>query len=171
MKRIYEKAAQFALAVGARRLAATLVLSTAGAVGIATHEGTVPTVYLDPVGIPTVCTGHTGSDTTKADVGKRLSPAACEALLKADTKVAQSAVGRLVTEPVTQEQYDALVSFTFNVGGSNLASSTLLRKLNAGDCHGAAAEFPRWNKAKGRVLAGLTTRRNDERLAFEAGCP
>src|SRR6266404_1646677 len=142
MKRIYEKAALAVASFGVRRLAATFVLSTAGVVGIATHEGTVPTVYLDPVGIPTVCTGHTGSDTTKADVGKRLSPALCQQLLEQDSKVAQGYVQRLVTQPITQEQYDALVSFTFNVGGGNLSSSTLLKRLNAGDCHGAAAEFP-----------------------------
>lgn len=172
MKRVYAKVAEWAVAVGARRLAATMVLSTAGAVGIATHEGTVPTVYLDPVGIPTVCTGHTGPEITAAMAGKiTLSPARCADLLKQDTRASQKAVGALVTEPVTQEQYDALVSFTFNVGRGNLASSTLLRKLNAGDCHGAAAEFPRWNRAKGKVLAGLTTRRADERTAFEAGCP
>lgn len=171
MKRIYEKAALAVASVGARRLAAAFVLSSAGAVGIATHEGTVPTVYLDPVGIPTVCTGHTGPEITAADVGKRLSDATCAQLLKSDTRAAQRGVGSLVTQPVTQEQYDALVSFTFNVGTGNLQSSTLLRKLNAGDCHGAAAEFSRWTRAKGKVLAGLVARRADERRAFEAGCP
>lgn len=172
MQRIYRKLAEGLAVVGARRIAATLVLSTAGAVGIATHEGTVPTVYLDAVGIPTVCVGHTGPDTSRDQVGKvTLSPERCAELLKQDTATAQRAVGRLVTEPVTQEQFDALVSFTFNVGGGNLASSTLLRKLNAGDCHGAAAEFPRWNRAKGRVLNGLSKRRADERATFEAGCP
>jgi lysozyme len=153
----------------ARKLAATMVVSAAGLAGIKYHEGEVRTVYLDPVGIPTVCVGHTAT-VTRADVGKRVSAQVCDNLLNRDTAEAQRAVGRLVKVPVTQGQYDALVSFTFNVGAGNLASSTLLRKLNAGDCHGAAAEFPRWNKAKGRVLPGLVSRRADERAVFEKGC-
>lgn len=153
-----------------RKLAATLVLSAAGAAGIVGHEGMQSKVYLDPVGIPTVCAGHTAT-VTRADVGKTYSAQTCEKLLQADTSAAQSAVRSAVKVPVSQGQYDALVSFTFNVGGGNLRSSTLLRKLNAGDCHGAAAQFPRWNKAQGVVLPGLVTRREAERKMFEADCP
>ena len=68
--------------------------------------------------------------------------------------------------PVTQNQFDALVSFTYNLGAGNLRSSTLLKKLNAGDYAGAADEFPKWNKAGGKELAGLTRRRNAERDLF-----
>lgn len=152
-----------------RRVAATLVISAAGLAGITHYEGQVGKVYLDPVGIPTVCAGHTKTVVRK-DVGKTFTEAQCAALLKADTTSAQADVARLVKVPVTQAQYDALVSFTFNVGGGALGSSTLLRKLNAGDCYGAAAEFPRWNKAKGRVLNGLTARRAWERSIFEPDC-
>jgi len=154
----------------ARRVAATLAISAAGLAAITHDEGKVSKVYLDPVGIPTVCVGHTSS-VTSADLGKPYSDAVCQSLLRQDTAVAQRAVGKLVQVPVTQDQFDALVSFTFNVGAGNLKSSTLLKKLNAGDCRGAASEFPKWNKAKGRVLPGLVTRRNRERLVFEAGCP
>jgi lysozyme len=160
---------KFAASVVLRRLAAVLVLSGAGTAAIMHDEGSVKRVYLDPVGIPTVCVGHT-STVSKADVGRTFTDAQCAELLKADTAVAQAAVARLVKVPITQGQYDALVSFTFNVGASNLKSSTLLRKLNAGDCRGAAAEFPRWNRAKGTVLPGLTTRRARERATFEPGC-
>ena len=153
----------------ARRLAATLVLSAAGVTTLVHFEGSVPTAYLDAVGVPTVCVGHTAT-VTRADIGKDFSPL-CDQLLAQDSQDAQDAVQALVTEPVTQGQYDALVSFTFNVGRGNLASSTLLRKLNAGDCLGAAAEFPRWNRAKGRVLSGLTKRRLAEQAMFAAGCP
>jgi lysozyme len=153
-----------------RKIAATLAISAAGLTGIQHFEGTEQKVYLDPVGIPTVCTGHTATVTSR-DVGKTFSDAQCATLLKADTGAAQAAVRRLVLVPVSQGQYDALVSFTFNVGGGALGSSTLLRKLNAGDCHGAAAEFPRWNKARGRVLPGLTARRAWEQGIFEADCP
>lgn len=166
--RALERAAQVAAGIGARRLAAGFALSVAGSVALVGYEGSVPVVYLDPVGIPTVCVGHTAT-VTRADVGKDFA-SLCAQLLASDTKAAQSAVQRAVTGQLTQAQYDALVSFTFNVGGGNLRSSTLLRKLNAGDCLGAGAEFPRWNKAKGRVLPGLVTRRADERRTFETGC-
>ena len=68
--------------------------------------------------------------------------------------------------PTTQSQFDAMVSFAYNVGVGNLASSTLLRKHKAGDFKGAAAEFARWNKAAGRVLPGLTRRRAAESALY-----
>lgn len=157
-----------AASVGVRRIAAALVLSAAGTGALIGYEGSQPVVYLDPVGIPTACVGHTKNVTT-ADVGKDLSHL-CAQLLAEDTRDAQASVRQSVDVPITQAQYDALVSFTFNVGGANLRSSTLLRKLNAGDCHGAAAEFPRWNRARGRVLPGLIKRRASERSMFEQGC-
>lgn len=150
-------------------MAAAFTLSAAGATGIMMHEGTVRRVYLDPVGIPTVCTGHT-STVGASDVGKVYSAAMCADLLQRDTQVAQRAVGRLVRVPVTQEQYDALVSFTFNVGEGNLSKSTLLKKINQGACWAAGAEFSRWTRAKGRVLPGLVKRRQHERRAWESGC-
>lgn len=67
---------------------------------------------------------------------------------------------------VTQCQFDALVSFCYNLGAKALSTSTLMRKLNAGDTFGAADEFLRWNKAGGKVLAGLTRRREAERALF-----
>jgi len=75
-------------------------------------------------------------------------------------------VSVLVKVDLTQGQFDALVSFAYNVGTGALAKSTLLRKLNSGDYSGAADEFLRWNKAGGRVLAGLTRRRTAERKLF-----
>ena len=64
-------------------------------------------------------------------------------------------------------QYDALVSFTYNVGEGNLAKSTLLKRVNAGDHAGAANEFLKWNKAGGKTLAGLTRRRKSESLLYQ----
>lgn len=151
-----------------RRLAVALALSAAGTTAIVRHEGMVPTVYLDPVGIPTVCAGHTAT-VSRADVGKDFGPL-CNQLLERDSKDAQAAVQDLVKVPITQAQYDALVSFTFNVGRGALAKSTLLRKLNAGDCRGAAAEFTRWTQARGRVLPGLVKRRAAEQTEFATGC-
>lgn len=145
-----------------------LVFSAAGIAALVSHEGSVPVVYLDPVGIPTACVGHTKT-VTRADVGKDVSHL-CEQLLAEDTHEAQEAVREAVHAKITQAQFDALVSFTFNVGEGNLRKSTLLRKLNAGDCWGAAAEFPKWVYARGVKLRGLELRRADERRWFETGC-
>jgi lysozyme len=87
-------------------------------------------------------------------------------LLREDIQSSEDAVNRLVTVPITQGQYDALVSFVFNLGRGNLASSTLLRLLNSGDYTGAAEQFPRWNQAAGKVLQGLVTRRAAEARMF-----
>lgn len=152
-----------------KRAAAAFVLSAAGLAGLSQFEGTEHRVYLDPVNIPTVCVGHT-STVTRKDVGKVFNEDQCLYLLQQDTQYAQRGVAKHVKVPVTQEQYDALVDFTFNVGVGNLASSTMLRKLNAGDCMGAAAELPRWNRAKGRVLPGLTKRRAWDKAMLESGC-
>lgn len=75
-------------------------------------------------------------------------------------------VEKLVKVPLTQNQFDALVCFAYNVGLGNLKSSTLLKLLNAGDYSGACAQFGRWNKAAGKVLPGLTTRRKAEAELF-----
>jgi len=77
-------------------------------------------------------------------------------------------VNNMVTVPINQNQYDALVDFAYNCGVGNLKTSTLMRKLNAGDKAGAADEFLRWNKGGGKVLAGLTKRREAERALFLA---
>lgn len=150
-----------------RRAATALMLSAAGIAGIVQYEGTVPVVYRDVVGINTVCTGHV----TPLPVGTTVTPDTCAALLQADTKIAQDVIRSSIKTPISQNQYDALTSFVFNVGAGAFRKSTLLRKLNAGDCKGAAAEFPRWDVAGGRHVPGLLKRRNDERALFEKDCP
>lgn len=131
--------------------AALLALSAAGAVAIVQHEGLKQTAYVDPVGVVTVCAGHTAT----AKLGQTLTKQQCAELLKQDVIHAERAVKRLVKVPLTQNQFDALVSFVFNVGEGNFAKSTLLRRINANDCWGAAQEFNRWVYAGGRVLPGL----------------
>ena len=160
----------FALLRGHPKVAvAALTLSAAGTGALLRDEGNVNRVYLDVGGIPTVCVGHTAT-VKHAPVGTKFSGVACAELLKADTAHAQAGVKAAVRVPVTQQQYDSLVSFTFNVGNSALADSTLVRKLNAGDCRGAAAEFTRWVLVKGKYSRGLANRRARERAAFEEHC-
>lgn len=89
-----------------------------------------------------------------------------EAWLRRDLAVFENKVSRMVTVPLTDNQFSALVAFTYNVGPGNLLKSTLLKKLNAGDYAGAADQFGAWNKAAGRVLPGLTRRRQAERTLF-----
>ena len=75
-------------------------------------------------------------------------------------------MSKAVKVPISQQMFDALVSFAYNVGAANMAASTLVRKLNAGDINGAAAEFDRWVFSGGARLAGLTKRRDAERALF-----
>lgn len=142
--------------------AATLGLA---AVVVANYEGLRTSAYLDPVGIPTICYGHTAT----ARMGQTLSQAECDRLLEGDLGEALAAVDKLVKVPLPVERRAALASFTYNVGAGQLAGSTLLRKLNAGDPDGACAELSRWVYAKGRKLPGLERRRASERELCEAG--
>ncbi|WP_427313383.1 lysozyme [Cupriavidus sp. H39] len=113
----------------------------------------------------TIGYGHTGPDVRP---GLVIDEPEAAALLMDDLALREAAVSRLVRVQVGQNQFDALVSLVYNIGVRNFESSTLLRKLNAGDYRGAADEFPRWNRAAGRVMEGLTRRRLDERAQFLA---
>jgi len=124
--------------------------------------------YLDPVQVLTIGWGHTNDNGTQFGASTIWTQAQCDAEFQSDMRIFVTAVTRLVTVPINQDQFDALVSFTFNLGADSLKNSTLLRKLNAGDFAGAAQEFQRWNKAKGKVLPGLTRRRACEALLFQS---
>ena len=87
-----------------------------------------------------------------------------------DMKGFEQQVATLVKAPLKPHQFDAVVSFGYNVGVGNLKSSTLLRKLNIGDHDAAALEFHRWNRSKGKVLTGLVRRRAAEALLFQGTC-
>jgi lysozyme len=150
-----------------RLMAAVLSLSAVGAAGIVAHEGMRRVAYVDPVGVVTVCAGHTKT----AKLGQVKTDEECAELLKQDAKHAEAAVRRLVKTPVTQRQFDALTSFVFNVGETSFAKSTLLKKINAFDCWGAGKEFSKWTYAGGQQLPGLVKRRADERKEWESGCP
>jgi lysozyme len=127
------------------------------------HEGLRLEAYLPtPNDVWTIGYGHT--HTTKQ--GQKITEAQAEALLRRDITWAEKAVNKSVVVPLTQNQFDALVSFVFNVGEGAFATSTLLRLLNSGEYEGAANQFLRWNRQKGRVLNGLTKRREEERALF-----
>lgn len=149
-----------------RVVASLLVFSAAGISLLQGREGREYTAYQDTASVWTICDGHTKG----VKKGDKATDAICDALLQQDTAEAQATVRRLVKVPVTQEQYDALVDFTYNCGSGNFASSTLLKKVNANECKAAGAEFPKWNKAGGVVLRGLTIRRDAERKLWESGC-
>lgn len=123
------------------------------------HEGERRTAYVDPVGVVTVCAGHTRT----ARLGQRLTEEQCRLLFEEDFKEAFAAVERHVRVPLTPERAVALSSFVFNLGETQFRNSTLVRRLNAGDTKGACDEFMRWIYAGGKVLHGLTIRRADER--------
>ncbi|MBE3178212.1 lysozyme [Enterobacter cloacae complex sp. P3B] len=130
-------------------------------------EGCKLTAYQDSVGVWTIGYGWTQPvDGKPIRAGMTIKQETAERLLKAGLVSYESDVSRLVKVGLTQGQFDALVSFTYNLGARSLSTSTLLRKLNAGDCAGAADEFLRWNKAGGKVLNGLTRRREAERALF-----
>lgn len=143
-----------------------LVLAAAGgaiaisAVMTGWFEGREHVPYRDPVGVWTVCEGHTGPDVIP---GRKYSDAECNRLLAADLAEADQAVTRLVKVPLSDYERAALIDFAFNLGAGALANSTLLRKLNAGDRAGACAEYKRWVNARvnGRLrpLPGLVKRR------------
>jgi len=98
--------------------------------------------------------------------GMTITQEIAENLLRSGLAQYEKGVTRLVNVAINQNQFDALVDFAYNLGVKALEGSTLLKKLNAGDYAGAATEFPKWNKAGGKVLNGLTRRREAERALF-----
>nr|DAF33669.1 MAG TPA: Lysozyme [Caudoviricetes sp.] len=130
-------------------------------------EGCKLTAYQDSVGVWTIGYGWTQPvDGKPIRAGMTIKQETAERLLKTGLVSYENDVSRLVKVNLTQGQFDALVSFTYNLGARSLSTSTLLRKINAGDYTGAADEFLRWNKAGGKVLNGLTRRREAERALF-----
>ncbi len=129
------------------------------------YEGVRFAAYVCPGGKLTIGYGHTGPDVYE---GKKIDAEEANELLEHDVERFERSVNELVHVPMTQGMFDALVSFCFNLGAGSLKSSTLLKKLNGGDREAAADEFLRWNKAKGKALAGLTARRESERELFLA---
>lgn len=122
-------------------------------------EGLRTTAYRDIVGVWTVCYGETKG----VRPGDRYSEAECDAMLAREIIAYETALDRCLQPEVPVGMKIALVSWTYNVGPGAACRSTLVRKANAGDLTGACNELPRWNKAGGRIVRGLTNRRMSER--------
>lgn len=129
---------------------------------IAKWEGFKSEAYRDVVGVWTIGFGHT-KDVKEGD---KISYFDAVSLLKKEVTHFARGIELNVTVPLTQNMFDALTSFAYNLGLGNLKRSTLLRKLNGEDYEGAAREFKRWNKAGGKVYRGLTSRRLEEEELF-----
>lgn len=121
------------------------------------------TAYKCPSGIYTIGYGHTNG----VKKGQKITKEEAEAYLREDVKKFENGVNKYVSAPLTQNQFDALVSFCFNCGLGAFKNSTLRKKLNAKDYAGAGKELLRWNKAGGVVLGGLKRRRNAEKALFD----
>lgn len=128
-------------------------------------EGWKDTAYICPAGVLTIGYGSTGPH---VKAGMKITQERGEELLREDLDRFEKAVTRLVTVPLRQNQYDALVSFAFNVGISALERSTLLKRVNARQFDLAFGEFAKWNRAAGKPLAGLTRRRAAEAALFRS---
>ena len=122
------------------------------------------TAYLCPAGVWTIGWGSTGPEIVK---GLKWTQEQADNRLMLDVVRFERGVKALVKVSLSDNQLGALISFAYNVGLGNLQASTLLKLLNAGDYKGAANQFARWNKAAGKVLAGLTRRRAIEKGVFD----
>jgi lysozyme len=141
---------------------------------IANQEGTGPVVgglfqvYNDVAGNPTVGYGHklTQEEIAENEFEDGLNEDDALSLLQRDASSAADAVNRYVNVDLNQNQFDALVDFTYNVGSGNLYSSTLLTLLNAGNYDAVPTQLLRWNRSGGQVVDGLTNRRTAEGQLF-----
>lgn len=125
---------------------------------ITTPDGKRYEAYQDIVGVWTACDGITRG----VKPGAQYTGAQCDQSLAVELQVANAYIDRCISTPISAKERGAYVSAGYNLGPSVVCGSTLQRKLNAGDRVGACKELPRWNKAGGKVVQGLTNRRNDE---------
>lgn len=143
-----------------------LVTSKNGINLIKKYEGCVLKAYKCPANVWTIGYGHTSG----VKEGQKITKTQAEEYLKKDLVKYEKSVNKLVIVDLNQNQFDALISFTYNVGMGNLGKSTLLKKLNDNNYIGASTEFLKWNKAvvngKKKELKGLTKRRKAEKKLF-----
>ena len=146
-------------------LATGLILMNLGYKGtkiLKFFEGCKLTAYQDSVGVWTIGYGHTKG----VYDGMTITQEEAEQMLLTELEEYEGYVEKYVTVPLTQNQFDALVVWVYNLGPTNFRNSTLLKELNAGNYTAAGQEITRWNKAGGKVLAGLVKRREAEAQLF-----
>lgn len=131
-------------------------------------EGFSPTIYICPAGYPTIGYGHVVLVHEQDQFAAGITQSEATELLRKDVRIAERAVLRLISVPLTDGQFDALVSFTFNLGAGALQRSTLRRKINRGEHESLPSEFMRWTWSAGVQLSGLIFRRKAECLLYKA---
>ena len=141
-----------------RKSIAALSLSAAALVSIATWEGYVGQAYQDIVGVWTIGFGTTEN----VRQGQTLDPVKALQRKLEDMQKFEGAIKTCVKVPLHDHEYSAYISLAYNIGSNAFCNSTLVRKLNASDYAGACKEILRWNKAGGKVVRGLTNRREAE---------
>ena len=130
-------------------------------------EGLRLEAYLDSAGIATIGFGTIKyPNGSKVKLGDKITKAQAKEYKLHDLKEFENTVNTFVKAPLNQNQYDALVSLSYNIGSNAFKNSTLLKKLNSGDYKGAAEQFLSWNKAGGKKVQGLVNRREAERKLF-----
>lgn len=127
-------------------------------------EGCELKPYVCSGGVLTIGYGHTGSDVAE---GQEITQECAEQLLREDLEKFENYVNDMVDPELEQCQFDALVAWTYNLGPTNLSTSTLLKRLNTNQFDDVPYQIKRWNKASGKVLDGLVRRREAESLLFK----
>ncbi|MGP5360537.1 lysozyme [Psychrobacter celer] len=147
-----------------------MTISKNGVQFITDREGSRSKMYLDSAGLPTIGVGHllTKSENNSGKINiaginviwrNGLTANQIAQLLNQDLDVFEDAVNKYVKVPLTQSQFDTLVSFSFNVGVGAFSTSTLLKRLNAGEYDDVPDQLERWRFAGGRIIPGLINRR------------
>jgi lysozyme len=147
-----------------RKSIAALLITVAGTTAIIKHESIVLDAYIGVKGdVPSIGVGTTiYPDGTKVQMGDKITRKQAEEFLKHDLNKFHKSIQSCVKVPLSQNEYDAYISLTYNIGGNAFCRSTLVRKLNAYDYEGACKEILKWDKFKGQPLRGLTNRRQQE---------
>ena len=142
-----------------RKHLATISLSATALVALLLHEGYRENAYLPLVGdVPTIGFGTTSG----VKLGDKTTPEKALSVAMRDVQAFEGALKECVTVPLSQNEYDAYISLSYNIGSGAFCRSTLVRRLNQGDYIGACNQILRWDQFKGKPLAGLTKRRQEE---------
>lgn len=143
-----------------------MVISDKGIGIIKEFEGFRSSAYKCSAGVWTVGYGSTVINGDKVKACDKVSREEAERLLRVEANRLAGELKKIILVPLNQNQIDALISFTYNIGLSAFSKSTMLKLINAKEFNAASFQFDRWNKANGRVLPGLVARRNKEEELF-----